>query len=360
MTRRKCGHAALAIALAASGAACGRNEEPETVVDDVVPVTAMPARLDTLRDLLVVPGLVVPAAATDWTVTAPEPARIVELPKAEGEAVAEGDLLVRLELPSVADDIAAADLAVTEARARAFAARDEVAKLAPLHERGMISRNMFDAAQAAAAAADSALQQAEARRAAAGAGADRAVIRARFPGIVVKRWHIEGEFVAGTPSDGILRVVDPTKVQVAAQVPLTQFSRILPGHAATVTSSGGAPEAATVVMRQPPTDATATTAEVRFGFAAATTLTIDTAVQVDLLLEERRDVVVVTSTSVRRDDQGAYVMIAGDDGVAHRRTVRTGLVSGPVTQITQGLAAGERVIMTGLDQIADGSRITAR
>jgi hypothetical protein len=35
-------------------------------------------------------------------------------------------------------------------------------------------------------------------------------------------------------------------------------------------------------------------------------------------------------------------------------------VSGASTQIVSGVVAGERVIVTNLDQLADGTRITAR
>ena len=351
---------ALLAALLLALPACSRETATESAADTSVPVTVQPARLDTLRDVLAVSGLIVPAAATDWSVTATEAARIVELPKAEGDAVETGDLLVRLEVPSISDEIASADLALSEARSRAATARDEVQRLTPLWERGMIARNMFDNAKAALGAAEAAVAQAEARRDAGKQLLSRAEIRARFPGIVIKRFHNEGEFVAGTPTDPILRVIDPTKVQVMVHVPVLQVSRVPPGHAATVTGPGVPAEAATVVLRQPPVDATATTAEVRLGFAAPTTLTLDTPVQVEMVLEERRDVIVVSAAAVRRDEAGPFVMIARDDGVAERRPVRLGLVIGPSTQITQGVNVGERVITTGLDQVTDGTRITAK
>ena len=50
-------------------------------------------------------------------------------------------------------------------------------------------------------------------------------------------------------------------------------------------------------------------------------------------------------------------MIAGDDGRAHRRNVRPGLVTQAFTQIVDGLAPGDRVIVGHLADVGDGSAI---
>ena len=344
----------------ALASACGGDDAPEGTAAGPLSVSVQEARTETLRDVLAAPGMIVPASATDWSVTATEPARIAELPKAEGDAVQTGDLLVRLEMPSVNDQIVAAEALVAEAQVRAANARAEVAKLAPLFESGVIARAMFDTAKTAASNAATALEAVEAKRDAAKQQIDRGLIRARFPGIVIKRFHNEGEFVAGTPTDAILRVIDPNKVQVLVQVPLSRFSRVLPGHAAMVQSGGGPAEAAVVASRTGPQDPMATTAEIRLGFVTATALTIDLPVQIEMTLEERRDVIVGPSAAILRDGTSAYVFVVGDDGIARRRDVRTGLAVGQVTQIVSGLVAGERIITSNLDQISDGTPVSVR
>ena len=50
-------------------------------------------------------------------------------------------------------------------------------------------------------------------------------------------------------------------------------------------------------------------------------------------------------------------MIAGDDLKAHRRDVRIGLVSRELAQVTGGLSAGERVIVTGAADVSEGTSI---
>jgi RND family efflux transporter MFP subunit len=349
----------LSVALTAVGCGGGSDAEMAATAGPLA-VSVQDARTETLRDVFSASGVIVPSASTDWSVTASEPARIVELNKNEGDAVTAGEVLVRLEIPSVNDEIAAADVVVAEARVRAGNANAEVAKLAPLFDSGMVSRQMFDAAKTAAATAAAAVQAAEAKRDAARAQSDRGVIRARFAGIVIRRFHVEGEFVAGTMSDVILRVIDPNRVQVSVQVPMNRFSRILPGQSVTVQSGGGPAEMATVAQRIAPQDATAATAEIRLDFATPTALTIDAPVQIDMLMEERRDAVAVASAAVQRDANGAYVFVVGDDSVAHRREVRTGMVVGQLTQITNGVTPGEHIVTSNLDQVTDGLRVTIR
>ena len=68
--------------------------------ETVVPVTTEPARRRHDSRASSMPrASSTPAPGADLVVTAPEPARIAEMPKAEGDRVRRGDLLVRFEIP---------------------------------------------------------------------------------------------------------------------------------------------------------------------------------------------------------------------------------------------------------------------
>jgi multidrug efflux system membrane fusion protein len=56
-------------------------------------------------------------------------------------------------------------------------------------------------------------------------------------------------------------------------------------------------------------------------------------------------------------EDGTFVMIAGADGLAHRRDVRLGLVTKALTEIVSGVTAGDRVIVAGLKDVTDGAPI---
>ena len=82
--------------------ACHRDAPEEVESETVVPVTVMPAETGSITAEAHATGLVAPAPGAELLVVAPEPARIVEIPKAEGDTVKRGDVLVRFEIPSTA------------------------------------------------------------------------------------------------------------------------------------------------------------------------------------------------------------------------------------------------------------------
>src|SRR5688572_32926949 len=103
-------HLLLSLLFAAAAVSCRRETAPpEQTANDTefaVPVAAQPARRGSLRAIIRTTGVVTPAAGSEFLAIAPEPARIVEIPPAEGDRVARGDVLVRFDVPSAAAEAA--------------------------------------------------------------------------------------------------------------------------------------------------------------------------------------------------------------------------------------------------------------
>jgi len=79
--------------------------------------------------------------------------------------------------------------------------------------------------------------------------------------------------------------------------------------------------------------------------------------KVTLVLQQKNDVVVVPRDIVlggKVDD--AYVYIVQDD-VAHKRIVKTGIVQADRCEITEGLEAGEKIIVNGMYYLEDGKKV---
>lgn len=354
---RRLNRAAIALVVAGSVAAgCGRDE-PDAAATGTIAVTTLPARLATMRDSISVSGTVAPQASAEFIVTAPEPAEIVELTRAEGDLVQAGDVLVRFEVPAIATEVATRQLELAEATTRVESARAEAARQTSLFEKGLTPRIQWEASRSALSIAETNLTQVRARFDAAKALEANMTVRARFAGLVAKRWHSAGDFVTGGVGDPVMRVIDPTKVQIAAAVPTTDSGRIMPGQTATVQTIAGT-EAGIVALKTTPTGAGQPTVDVRINLLAPTTLPIDTPVQVDITVEERRDVVVVPADAVQRREGATFVWVPNESGQAMRRDVRLGLVANNLAQIVSGVAAGELVIVTGLAELTDGTPIT--
>ena len=213
MTPRRPLQRTLALAgLAALLSACSHKPVESVATEEDVPVSVKPATLvPTFETTVNATGVVAAESGFDWTVTAPESARIAELPRSEGERVKAGDLLVRFEIPTLAADVTTKEADVAQASAKVDTAKAALARTTGLVERGIGAKKDQEAAALDLAQAEAALKQAHAAVDAAYVLQDRAVVKARFPGIIAKRWHGAGDLVetGGT----VVRVIDPARLR---------------------------------------------------------------------------------------------------------------------------------------------------
>lgn len=346
-----------ALALVLGIAACSRGANEETGAGETIAVTVQAARLGSLRDLVTASGTVVPTAAGDFLVTADQPAEIVEVTKSEGDAVKAGEVLVKLDIPAITNEIATRQLELNEASSRLEAAKADEVRLESLVKQGLAARNKFEEARSARLAAEAALGQIKTRFDAAKATEGSTVIRARFAGVVVKRWHNPGEMVASGDGDPILRVIDPARLQVSIQVPRAQFDRINQGQPATV-QTGTATEHAVVAMKGAITSDQATTVEVRLNMTTTTPPPLDSVVQVEIVLEELQNVLVIPAGAVQRGDKGPFVWVVTETSQVMKRDVRTGLTALGMAQVLSGVALGDQIVTTGIAQLTEGATVT--
>ena len=147
------------------GVLAGCRGEPgaDQVSGEVIAVTVQPVRLGPIRDVVRAGGVIAPIPAGDFIVAAAEPAEITEITKNEGDAVAAGDVLVRLEIAALAGEQATRQLEVTDAITKYEAAKAEEARLSKLFSQGFVARNQWEATRTTLVAAESALNQARDR-----------------------------------------------------------------------------------------------------------------------------------------------------------------------------------------------------
>jgi membrane fusion protein (multidrug efflux system) len=342
--------------LVAATVACSRAA-PQAETVEPIAVTVQAARLGSVRDAISFPGTVTPQSLGDFIVIAPVPCTVSDVTKAEGDRVTAGEIIVKLDIAAISGEIATRQLELTDAIARVDRTKAETDRMSGLYDKGLASRLQWESARAAQSSAEAARSQAQAHMDSAKALESSTIIRARFNGVVAKRWHTGGELVQGGDADPIIRIIDPARLQVSAQVPLTDGGRILVGQAAIVQAPNG-PEAATVALKVSPASPAIQTYEVRFNFAAPTSMPLDSPVQVDILIDERKEVLVIPSAAVQGGGGTTFVWVATPEGVATKRDVRVGLSSNNATEIIAGLVVGDQVIVTGIAELSEGQAIT--
>jgi RND family efflux transporter MFP subunit len=339
--------------------ACRHQAVEELETKAAAPVKTISVTPQAFEGVVAATGVVAAAPGADWSITAPEAARIVALPKAEGDRVKPGDLLVRFEIPSLQTDVATRRGEVQQAQARVDNAQANVTRLTTLVEHGVAAQKELEDARRELAEARAALGQAESASRNAGVLESRTVVRARFAGVVAKRSHNPGDMVEASASDVILRIIDPSRLQVVAAVPIPDLPRVQVGKSVRILVPGEAPpEEGKVLTRPAAVDPTGVSADVRIAFNGPTRLAAGTPVRVEIVAEQHPNALAVPVDAVLHEDEAAYVMVAGSDQKAHKRKVAVGLTTPKLAEIVGGLKAGDAVIVQGQQELPDGAAIT--
>lgn len=270
---------------------------------------------------------------------------VVEILVEEGETVTAGQPLARLDGERL-------ELEMQKARADLEMAGREHARAQRLEERGLISASAFET-QAYDLAALEAI--CDLKRLA----YEHGTIRATIPGVIAER-HIKvgWRVVEGTP---LFRIADTTRLVAVLHIPQSELGRIRAGQDAAILVDAMPKKrfAATIDRISPTVDA-------EDGSFRAT-LYIDNRegrlapgmfARFSIAWEKHAGALVVPSRALVRED-GLDVLYVVEDGFAVRRPVQVGIESGDMTEIVQGLAAGEPVVVTGHGSLRDGSRVLA-
>lgn len=338
-----------------------RGSAPEAVESEtVVPVTAEAAQTGVITAVIHATGIVTPAPGAEFLVVAPEPARILEMPKAEGDPVTAGDLLVQFEIPSTSAEVVRQRAEVVRAQAQLENARAAQVRARELFERGVAARKEMEDADRAVAEAQAALAQGEAARGAAETTAARSIVRAPFSGVIAKRLHNPGETVEGPASGPVLRLIDPRRLEVTASIPLTDVPRIVVGAAARVAAAtpDAPPIPLRVISRPAAVEQTTAAVPVRLIFSAPPALlAVGTPVQVDVDAEHHTGVVLVPLAAVVREGEETGVFVVVDNKAA-RRPVMLGITDEEHAEVRSGLKAGEMVVTHGQAGLPDGASVT--
>jgi RND family efflux transporter MFP subunit len=345
-----------AAAVVAGAGACSRPPTQEVETADRVPVVTRPALRGTIRPLVTATGMVKPATGAELLVSAPQSARIAEMPKGVGDPVRRGDLLVRFDIPSLDADASERRSAMASAEARLTNAASAEQRVSGLFQRGIAARKELEDADRELADAKAAVSAARDARTAAAELAGRQVVRAPFAGVVAARGHNPGDLVDPSAADPILRLVDPSRLQVEAAVALADLAQVAVGSPAMVAGPGGyPPEAATVLTRPAAVDPATAAASVRLAFAAPSRLPAGTPVRVEIQGPPRAGAVLVPAAALVQEGASSFLFTVDAQGKAHRRPVRVGIVARGEAEILAGVAAGEAVVVSGQNALPDGA-----
>jgi RND family efflux transporter MFP subunit len=308
--------------------------------------------------------------------------RITELAAEEGDRVAEGQLLARLDRSTleaqlaqldaqrVRSDAAIAQAGSSIAQAEANLKQAEAAfeRAQDLIKSGTTSRAIFDEREAAARTAAATVTSA--RDGLRVAEADKTQIEAQIrelqlrlgyteikalrPGIVGKRNARLGA-VATASGDPLFRIIARGEVELDAEVPEIYLPKMSAGMAARVDVAGLPERRGAIRLISPEVDRGTRLGRVRIFIGDDKELRVGTFAR-GVINIAKSDGLGVPSSAILNQADGQTVQVVRDGKVATRR-VRTGLVSGGRTEIVEGLAEGETVVTRSGTLLRDGDAV---
>jgi len=287
-------------------------------------------------------------AGQDVTLSAEEPGRVMELLASRGSVVRAGDPLVRIDdallRPQVDEAVARAALAqLNWERRKVLFEQDGVGTEVAYLEARLLA------------------EQAQAQQTLLRERLDRTLVRAPFAGVVDERWVEVGTLVA--PGSPVIRIVQLDPLKVVGGVP-ERF-------AGEVRAGGGARVSFDVLSNR------VFDAQVRYAGATVNprnrTFEVEVSVpnpgqvikpemvaNLELFRRDLPEALVVPQNALVRVEEGFVVFVVEEDAsgsFARVRPVRLGPSQRNQVVIEDGLQAGDRVIIVGQNQVANGDRV---
>jgi membrane fusion protein (multidrug efflux system) len=271
--------------------------------------------------------------------------QIVEILAEEGDSVAAGQVLARL-------DGERSRLQMLQSRANLEKATRAHDRQISLRERGLVSAASleglkFDVELLAATYELSKLNY------------EYTVIRAPISGVIASRIVKIGAHV--NISDQLFGIADTSKLVAYRKIPQTELTQFSAGHRAhvRVDSMPNTTFEATIARISP-------TIDMRNGTFRATAYMTNTDGRIapgmfgrfSIAYEKHGDALLVPKAAVVFDDSENVVYVV-KEGIAERRPVSVGIKSIDMIEILGGLSADEPVIVTGQTGLKDGSRVLA-
>ena len=282
-------------------------------------------------------------AVNESTVAAQTSARVEDVLFDVGDYVKQGQVIIRFRATQQQAQLASAEAAVSEARARLAEAEQNYNRTKEIADRGLVAKATLDAATATLKSARARLDVALAGTRQAREGTQYTEVRAPFSGYVVKR-HIEvGE--TATVGQPLMTGLSLDQLRAVVDIPQSDIGPLRKKGEARVILPDGKSLPATQLRFPPDADPTTHT------FRVLVTLPEGdhgvypgTLVKIAFIAGEKQSLLVPEAAVVRRSEVTAVYIIAKDGRIGFRYVrVGTPTADGEVP-ILAGVNAGEEVV----------------
>ena len=289
----------------------------------------------------------------------------------EGSEVKAGQQLYQIDPATYEAKVAAANAAVAVAAARLKASVKDAKRAEELIGRGAVSEQRLEEAVAQRDVDAATLQVAQAELQAAEIDLDRTTIRARLSGTLGRSFVSRGALVTAAQDEpmAVIRALDPVYVDVtqsAAEI-LAWRKGTMQGRFAGLDTSVSLILAdgetfehkGEVTAAEPYVNESTGVVTLRLTFGNPDDLLLPGMyVQVEMPQGIIRNAVLAPQQGVQRNRQGEpFAFVVGEGDVVEQRNLTIVQAHGAFWVVSEGLKAGDRLIVEGLQKIAPGATV---
>ncbi|MBR9763993.1 MAG: efflux RND transporter periplasmic adaptor subunit [Rhodobacteraceae bacterium] len=286
----------------------------------------------------------------------------------EGSMVSEGDVLFRIDPTSYEAAVAQARASVSAAQAQLSAAERDYSRVTELNERGVATQAAMDTAVSARDTALAQVNVAEAALRAAQIQLDHSEVRARLSGRIGLSEASPGSLVTASQATALatIRKLDVVHVDVTQSAAEVLQRRRGAGDgldeapvSLTLADGTAFEHTGLLTAAEPHVDEQTGVVVLRIEFVNPDMLLLPGMyVQVEMPTRQVDDAFLVPQEAVTRDRRGnPQTMVVGADGTVEVRPLTVLQDRGADWVVIEGLTAGDKVIVAGLQRAAPGAKV---
>ncbi len=297
---------------------------------------------------------------------------VEDAPFQEGKEVEKDQVIFLLDKKPYEKRLQAAEGALAEAKAALAKYRADVARLAPLFEKRAIPKQDLDNAMAAVEVGEASVESVLAQVDTAKLDLGYCTVRAPITGLIGARQVSIGNLVGKGEPTLMATISSQDKIWFYCNISEVDFlkaesksdahGKSLETLPLTLILSNGTEHSETgrLVFVDRAVDVKTGTLRLRAEFAnPKKNLRPGMFARARIDLGTRKDCLEVPERAVVELQGKTFLWFVGDDGLAHQREVTLGEQNGSKLLVLQGLKAGDRVIVEGVQKAREGAPVTA-
>ncbi|GAB4062734.1 multidrug efflux RND transporter subunit MdtA [Uliginosibacterium sediminicola] len=292
--------------------------------------------------------------------------RLDRLAFKEGQVVRAGQLLAELDPKPLQVELAQAEGQLAKDQAQLLNARRDLARYQDLLAKDSISRQQVDTSDALVKQYEAVVRTDQAQVDSAKLQLSYTRVVAPVSGLLGLRQVDAGNMVHTSDSAGIVLINQVQPINVSFTLPESQLPTVLQakdkGESLRVEAWDREQKhmlaRGRVAALDNQIDLSTGTVKLKAVFSNEDgSLFPNQFVNVRLLADTHRDVVIAPAAAIQRGRAGSFVYVVKADNSVTQRVVKTGVVDGTGIEIIDGLRGDEAVVTDGIDQLREGAKV---